>query len=407
MPIEHPEPTPATVKELYGNAYRCAFPDCRRPLYKVDPDNGSRTLNSRVSHIHARREGGPRWEPTMSADKNRSVENLVLLCIEHSYEVDDPDRVADFGPDLMRKWKANQLAEFDRLHQGWALDEGEAREAAEASFELTAQTIVLGGAGGAAPGAGGGGGGAIGSGALGGAGGRGGDVNTALDGQHGAPGAGGGGGGVVGDNAVGGAGGEGGEMVSAVFRIANLPDTLEVYVGPGGEGGVGRDGEDGEDTVIRDAVTGRELLRSKGGKGGRAGAPQLGPPSEIPPTVSALLLANYAEIRDGLVYMMGGGWEFFSLPEFPGRVSGFVVSVVDFDPPNTRDVEEYAGELVSPTGEVVASWPLTFRKGTAQLRLSQWAHPLSWPVNGSGNWKIRILWEGRNLASTQLLVRRV
>lgn len=93
MPVTHPEPTKATVKQLYGNAIRCAEPSCNEPLYRVDASGTARTLNSRVAHICARREGGPRWNADMSGDENRSEENLVLLCTNHSYEIDDPPLV--------------------------------------------------------------------------------------------------------------------------------------------------------------------------------------------------------------------------------------------------------------------------------------------------------------------------
>jgi hypothetical protein len=39
--IEHREPTVATVKELYANAWLCGKPECMRPLYRVDPEWGS------------------------------------------------------------------------------------------------------------------------------------------------------------------------------------------------------------------------------------------------------------------------------------------------------------------------------------------------------------------------------
>lgn len=87
----YPLPTPSTIRQLYGCAFRCAHPECSRPLYKLSDDTGDRVLNSRVAHIHARRQGGPRWLDT-PADENRAFDNLILLCIEHSYEIDEtPD----------------------------------------------------------------------------------------------------------------------------------------------------------------------------------------------------------------------------------------------------------------------------------------------------------------------------
>ena len=106
----YPLPTPSTVRQLYGSAFRCAHPECSRPLYKLSDDTGDRLLNSRVAHIHARRKGGPRWV-AMSAAENRAFDNLVLLCIEHSYEIDEaPDL---YPAEMLREWKTAQIAEYD------------------------------------------------------------------------------------------------------------------------------------------------------------------------------------------------------------------------------------------------------------------------------------------------------
>ena len=129
---EHPPPGDATVKELYACAFRCAHPECSRPLYRLNNNTGDRILNSRVAHIHARRKGGPRWKSMTSAE-NRSVSNLVLLCIEHSYEVDEfHDR---FPADTLRDWKRAQLAEYDQIQRSWPLNDAEAAEVAAVSFD--------------------------------------------------------------------------------------------------------------------------------------------------------------------------------------------------------------------------------------------------------------------------------
>lgn len=118
------------MKRLYGRAFRCARPDCSRPLYKQDNDTGDLALNSRVAHIHARRAGGPRWIE-MSAEENRSDANLLLLCIEHSYEVDElPDL---YPAALLRQWKQAQLDEHERAQRGWPLTDADAGRVLEAS----------------------------------------------------------------------------------------------------------------------------------------------------------------------------------------------------------------------------------------------------------------------------------
>ncbi|PWC06668.1 HNH endonuclease signature motif containing protein [Mycetocola zhujimingii] len=128
--VEHPLPTVATVKQLYASAFRCAMPGCSRPLYKTNDDTGDLVLNSRIAHIHARRAGGPRWMD-MTPEENRSASNLVLLCIEHSYEVDDFP--VQFPADMLRKWKQSQLEEYQQIQRGWPLSDAEAGQAIGAS----------------------------------------------------------------------------------------------------------------------------------------------------------------------------------------------------------------------------------------------------------------------------------
>ena len=45
-----------------------------------------------VAHIHARRENGPRWNPAMTGEENRSYDNLIVLCLQHASEIDDHSR---------------------------------------------------------------------------------------------------------------------------------------------------------------------------------------------------------------------------------------------------------------------------------------------------------------------------
>ncbi len=124
------------MKALYARALRCARPDCQRPLYKQDNETGDLVLNSRVAHIHARRPGGPRWIE-MTAEENRGGGNLLLLCIEHSYEVDDlSDR---YTANLLREWKQAQLDEYERVQRNWTLSDADAGRVLEASSPAAAQ----------------------------------------------------------------------------------------------------------------------------------------------------------------------------------------------------------------------------------------------------------------------------
>ncbi len=76
-------------------------------LYRVS-ETGSRVLNSQVAHIHARRKNGPRWNPAMTGEENRSYGNLIVLCLEHASEIDiTPEQ---FPADTLRVWKRVQVA---------------------------------------------------------------------------------------------------------------------------------------------------------------------------------------------------------------------------------------------------------------------------------------------------------
>lgn len=241
--MEHPKPTASTVYRLYGSSRYCAFPGCTEAHIEVDENTGVKICNTEVCHIHARRENGPRWDASQSADDNRSDSNLVLLCRKHHAVVDDRRNEQYYSPDLLKAWKAEQEGqECGPL----ALDDLEA--IAQTIVVIAAETLNLGGEGGAAPGAGGGGGAAIGANAQGGRGGDGGSVikdgrladaseltpwsevqRCTPDSRP--PGSGGGGAPAVGGDAVGGRGGDGGDAYFGSFNADK--GTYKAVVGRG------------------------------------------------------------------------------------------------------------------------------------------------------------------------------
>ena len=131
--VVHPKPSPTVIKQLYGTAFRCGKPECRRPLYRLDDETGVTVLNSQVAHIHARSEGGPRWLDGMSSEDNRACENLIPLCFEHAWEIDQSEDL--YPAELLREWKAAQLAECDDLRKAWPLTDSEAAEVQSKSFD--------------------------------------------------------------------------------------------------------------------------------------------------------------------------------------------------------------------------------------------------------------------------------
>jgi hypothetical protein len=254
-------PTPDTIRRLYllsGN--QCAFPGCNHPIIVEDG-----TYVGELCHICAAEKGGERFDPTQTNEDRRQFDNLLLLCHDHHVVTND---VVAYTIERMRQMKADHERRFEL---------GLASMMESTGIQITNSTISLGGEGGKSPGAGGGGGGAIGSGAIGGTGGAGGEIN------HG------------------------------VFRIDNDVVEMRVHVGNGGQGGIdGNGGGNGEDTfveAVRQDGSVQEILRAKGGKGGEyvTGSAR----------VSIALLANHAELREGLLFALGAGWRSYDVELLP------------------------------------------------------------------------------------------
>lgn len=385
MAKAHPRPTEKTAKELYGNAFVCGFPGCKEPLYVKQPDQTKRSLNSRMAHICARREGGPRWDPAMNANDNRSPANLILLCLKHADEVDLPENIDRYPAELLRQWKAEQMASHDGVVEGWDLSDEEAAEVVAASTDpsvtLQAETIFVGGIGGLAPGASGGGGGAIGPGSIGGPGGPVGRIK--LDGLPGAtPGTGGGGGGVVAPDAI-------------------LP-TADPAATEGQGFSSGTDGQDGGATTM--SIDGVELVRVEGGEGGLTGTGVRRTDSRL--AVSALMLVNYAEVREGLVSIVGGGWQSLSVLNLPTPVT-FPVYVL-FEAPGVGVGEYTTGvEVRGPEGtpRQRLSFPVTVKTAGDVVRIPRCCS-LTAEIDIFGLWTLAVVTPDRELAHIDLLVKR-
>lgn len=65
----------STIKRLFVKAgNKCAMPKCQSPLLK-----GEQVL-AEICHIRARRRGGARYDPTLTAIEKDDFKNLILLC---------------------------------------------------------------------------------------------------------------------------------------------------------------------------------------------------------------------------------------------------------------------------------------------------------------------------------------
>jgi len=353
--IEHPPPTPATIRYLYGISTGCAFPDCPEPLYRMVDGLPRRVLNSTLAHIHARREGGPRWDASMSADENRAPENLVLLCRFHSATIDDLED--HYSADELRSWKERA----ESPGSGVELSDDEVRAIGEVwisqPFHLQADTITLGGTLG-------GGGGAIGAGAFGG---RGGDIGQFPE-------------------------------LRPAPRVAALCGQADL-----GKGHIaGFDGQPGGPTAIW-RENGEVLVAAGGGGGGFVGSGMRSTDDRL--RVSSLLFANALDVRDGLVFALGGAWQHWTVGALPESVRLMVLVVIEAGNVAPGEYTIHV-DLHDPAGTRVsrATFPVVVEEAGAVIRLPQvvaleavWENP--------GRHALTVSSEVGELASVEVVVR--
>lgn len=324
--FEHPkrlQPLQETVRRLFllsGN--QCAFPGCSHPIITA-----TGTYVGEMCHICAAESGGERFLESQTNEERRAFENLLLMCHDHHVETND---VSAFPTERMREIKAEHEGRFVR---------GLASMMGELGISIVDSVISLGGTGGTAPGAGGGGGGAI------------------------------------GPNARGGAGGGGGEIRTGTFETKGIK-RFRIRVGQGGKGGSGEDGEDSVVEAEYEDGTIKELLRAKGG---RAAA---GPEGRA--KISMATLANSAEVRDNLVYILGGGWRRYIVTALPALGELCVVLMVE---PDDSEHATVVVSLLNPAGDVVGTTQIPVKFGHDHIAL---AVPLKWDLKAAGDWEVLV-----------------
>ena len=107
----------------------CSDPQCRRPTVGSNAGGDGEIVVGVAAHICAAAPGGPRYEPTMTPEQRRSVDNGIWLCQLHAKTVDSDER--RFTVELLRKWKAQaqrnswQRVLYDTRDGGIAPDLGD------------------------------------------------------------------------------------------------------------------------------------------------------------------------------------------------------------------------------------------------------------------------------------------
>ncbi len=188
----------------------------------------------------------------------------------------------------------------------------------------------------------------------------------------------------------------------------DIPIVIEV--GAGGEGGKnGQGGRDGEDTTLSfQHISGKlTTLTAKGGKGG--GHPtqaELALSSTGRIRISSALLVNYAEIRDGLLYMLGGGWSFYPVYELPCIVQSNFVFVIDAEEVKVETRYELVFEVIDSNNKIAYQLPIIFDvTGLNLIQRKVLVVPFWGEASVLGIWLARVLSGDKELVQVSFEVR--
>ncbi len=96
---------------LSGNL--CSFPGCDRKLVARDGE----TIVSKICHIEAASDKGPRFNDKMNDDERRHFNNLVLMCDECHNIIDNKDNEAKYPVKTLQQWKKDHHEKMESLKQ--------------------------------------------------------------------------------------------------------------------------------------------------------------------------------------------------------------------------------------------------------------------------------------------------
>jgi hypothetical protein len=68
--------------------YLCSKPDCRRPTVGPHSNVERTTITGTAAHITAAAPGGARYNPNLTPQQRKHINNGIWLCIYHAVLVD-------------------------------------------------------------------------------------------------------------------------------------------------------------------------------------------------------------------------------------------------------------------------------------------------------------------------------
>jgi hypothetical protein len=142
-PKSQPRKYPKTdVKLLFGRAAgRCAFSDCRQPVYADATEFDEIKVIGKIAHIVAHSPGGPRFDAAYPADQLDHYGNWILLC-GNCHDTADLQKNT-YTVQILRKLKQD--------HEDWVRDRLDEAMPGVSFAELEVITEALAGDGALSP----------------------------------------------------------------------------------------------------------------------------------------------------------------------------------------------------------------------------------------------------------------
>ena len=105
MPNSRDDFTKTTKQIAAGRVgYRCSFPQCTVATIGASFESGRAVSTTGVAaHICAAAAGGKRYDPQMTEEERKSVDNCIWMCQTHARLI-DTDEVT-YTVDKLREWK--------------------------------------------------------------------------------------------------------------------------------------------------------------------------------------------------------------------------------------------------------------------------------------------------------------
>lgn len=95
----------------------CSFPACGKSTIGPSYENDEKSIsNGTAAHITAAAQGGRRYDPSLSSEQRKSIDNAIWMCPNHGALIDKEDCV--YTVEEIKGWKRDaELAARIRLEQ--------------------------------------------------------------------------------------------------------------------------------------------------------------------------------------------------------------------------------------------------------------------------------------------------